>query len=271
MIVVTGGTGNVGRALVEVLATAGEQVTAVSRQPAQLPEGVRHRQADLAEPASLRAAFEGAEALFLIVAGDDPEAVLDAARKGGVRRIVLLSSQGAGTRPESYRHPAAFEKAVRLSGLEWTIMRPGGFHSNAYAWAESVRLQRTAAAPFGDVGLPAIDPSDIAEVAAVLLRETGHGGRTYELTGPALVTPRERGAVIGAALGEPVRFTEQTRAEARAQMLRFMPEPVADGTLAILGEPTAAEQRISPDVERLLGRAPRTFADWTARNIAAFR
>jgi hypothetical protein len=54
-------------------------------------------------------------------------------------------------------------------------------------------------------------------------------------------------------------------------MLRFMPGPVVDGTLAILGEPSAAEQRISPDVERILGRAPASFADWAARNIAAFR
>jgi hypothetical protein len=50
-----------------------------------------------------------------------------------------------------------------------------------------------------------------------------------------------------------------------------MPEPVVDGTLAILGEPSAAEQRVSPDVEQILGRAPGTFAKWAVRNIAAFR
>ncbi|WP_326825784.1 SDR family oxidoreductase [Streptosporangium sp. NBC_01756] len=271
MIVVTGATGNVGRELVRMLAAAGEQVTAVSRQPAPLPEGVRHSQADLAEPASLRSALEGARALFLLVAGEDPQTILDQAEAAGVRRVVLLSSQGAGTRPQTYRHPAAFEEAVRRSGLDWTILRPGGFDSNAYAWAETIRSQRTAAAPFGDVGLPTIDPADIAEVAAVVLRQAGHAGRTYELTGPAPVTPRERAEAIGAALGAPVRFDEQTREEARAQMLQFMPEPVVDGTLSILGEPTAAEQKVSPDVERLLGRAPRAFADWAARNVAAFR
>jgi hypothetical protein len=54
-------------------------------------------------------------------------------------------------------------------------------------------------------------------------------------------------------------------------MLQFMPEPVVEGTLAILGEPTPAEQRVSPHVEQILGRSPRTFAEWAARNIAAFR
>ncbi|WP_233512350.1 hypothetical protein [Micromonospora deserti] len=75
---------------------------------------------------------------------------------------------------------------------------------------------------------------------------------------------------IADALGEPVRFVEQSRAEARAQMLRFMPEPVVETTLDILGTPKPAEQRVSPDVERILGRPPRTFADWVAHNSAAF-
>ncbi|NUW43881.1 NAD(P)H-binding protein [Nonomuraea rhodomycinica] len=269
MIVVTGATGNVGRALVDTLAAAGEQVTAVSRRPAQVPDGVRHHSADLGDPASLRPALDGAAALFLLVAGDDPHAILKQA--AGVGRIVLLSSQGAGSRPEVYRHPALFERAVRESGADFTILRPGGFASNAFAWAESIRTTRTAAAPFGDVGLPVIDPADIAEVAAAVLRGAGHAGRTYELTGPAPVTPRERAAAIGAALGEPVRFVEQTREEARTQMLQVMPEPVVEGTLAILGAPTAAERAVSPDVERVLGRAPRTFAEWAARNVPAFR
>jgi uncharacterized protein YbjT (DUF2867 family) len=274
MIVVTGATGNVGRELVRTLVSAGEEVRAVSRRPRQMPEDsgrIGHWQADLAEPTSLRTALDGADALFLLVAGEDPRAILDQAGAGGVRRVVLLSSQGAGTRPEVYRHPVAFEDRLRRSGLDWTILRPGGFATNAYAWAGSVRAERTAAAPFGDVGLPAIDPADIAAVAATTLREAGHAGRTHELTGPAPVTPRERVSAIGDALGTPVRFVEQTREEARAQMLGFMPEPVVEGTLAILGEPTAAEQKVSPAVEHILGRAPHTFADWAARNVAAFR
>ncbi|WP_441245085.1 SDR family oxidoreductase [Kitasatospora sp. McL0602] len=271
MIVVTGATGNVGQELVRILVEAGEQVTAVSRRPAQLPDGVRHLQADLAESQSLRTALDGAEALFLLVAGDDPQGILDLAEAGGVRRVVLLSSQGVGTRPEVYRHPAAFEDAVRRSGLEWTILRSGGLNSNAFAWAETIRTQRTAAAPFGDVGLPTVDPADVAEVAATVLRESGHAGRTYDLTGPAPVTPQQRAEAIGDALGTPVRFVEQTRAEARAQMLTFMPEPVVEGTLAILGRPLPAEQEVSSAVERILGRAPRTVADWAARTAPAFR
>ena len=274
MIVVTGATGNVGRALVRMLTGAQLPVTAVARHitDADVPAGVRAVAADLAEPAGLRDAFDGARALFLLVAGEDPEGVLAAARAAGIRQVVLLSSQGAGTRPQAYRHPGLFEAAVRTSGLDWTILRSGGMTTNVLAWAESIRTRRAAEAPFGDVALPFVDPEDVAAVAAAVLRSRdAHLGATYTLTGPAPTTPRERAAAIAAALGEPVRFTEQTRAEAHELMARFMPLPVVEGTLAILGEPTEAEQQVSPDVERVLGRAPGGFDAWAERNAPAFR
>ncbi|MFI6684168.1 NAD(P)H-binding protein [Streptomyces sp. NPDC050485] len=280
MIVVTGATGNVGRPLVRALVAVGERVTTVSRQLPPVEKGlagVRHVRADLAEPESLKSALDGADALHLLIAGGgegvDPHAVLGAAKSGGVRRVVLQSSQIVGTRPGavSHQHLAAFEDAVRRSGLDWTVLRPGGFHSNAFMWAESVRSHRTVAAPFPDTGLPAIDPADIAEVAALALCDPAHAGRTYELTGPAPVSPREQARAIGDAVGSAVRFIALSRDEARAQLSRFMPEPVVDGTLAVLGEPSPAEQRVSPAVEQLLGRPPRAFAEWAARNSAAFR
>jgi uncharacterized protein YbjT (DUF2867 family) len=275
MIVVTGATGNVGRTLVPALIAAGERVTTVARGASVLamPGGV---QASLNEPESLKPAFAGAEALFLLTSGDWVSAggdgsvildVLDVARAGGVRRVVLLSSQGVG----SGRHASELEDAVKESGLEWTMLRPGGFNSNAFLWAESVRAQRVVAAPFGDVGLPIVDPVDIAAMAVVSLLETGHGGHTYTLTGPELISPRQQAAAIADVLGEPVRFVEQTKEQAWAQMTQFMPERVVDATLAILGAPSALEQQVSSDVERVLGRRPHGFAEWAERNIAAFR
>lgn len=176
MIVVTGATGNVGRPLVQALAGAGEQVTAVSRRVTKGAGRVRFHQADLAEPESLKPAVHGADAMFLLTSPDflangDLTEVMNVVRAAGVRRVVLLSSQGVGTQ----RHPSNLEDAVMQSGLEWTMLRPGNFNSNALQWAGSVRTRRIVAAPFGDVALPAIDPVDIAAVAAVALREPGHG------------------------------------------------------------------------------------------------
>ena len=279
MIVVTGATGNIGLPLTQALAEAGAQVTAVSRHAATVPEGVRHVTADLASPASLEPALAGAKALFLLLSGDlhatgaNPADVISAAVTAGVRRVVLLSTLGVATRPFGTTRIAmrTLEDTLRGSGLDWVVLRPGGFASNALWWAESVRTQRVVAAPFGDTGVPIIDPADIAEVAAACLLDTRHNGGVYELTGPEVITPRRQTQAIAAALGEPVRFHELTRAEAKAGMTRGMPAELTDDTLDILSDPTPAELRISPDVERVLGRAPRAFGEWAERNVAAFR
>jgi len=264
MIMVVGATGNVGAPLVRMLAEAGEEVTAVSRRITEAPPGVVVRQGELAS-----VSFTGVSALFLMVSGafvpvDD---VLARAGAAGVRRVVALSSQGVATG----RHPAVLEDSVRRSGLEWTLLQPGAFASNAFQWAESIRSSREVVAPFADVALPVVDPSDIAAVAAEALRSEGHAGKSYVLTGPAAITPREQAAALAEAVGEPVRFIEQTREEARAVMSGFMPPEVVDVTLGVLGAPTPAEQEVSPDVSRVLGRPPRPFAEWASRFAGAFK
>ncbi|MEV5649179.1 NAD(P)H-binding protein [Nocardia sp. NPDC052254] len=272
MIVVTGATGNVGRPLVQALVDAGAPVTAVARRAAEMPAGVRSVQADLIEPESLAPVLRGVEAMFLLTGPDflakgDIAKVAKVVEKAGVPRVVLLSSQGVGTK----RHSPHLEDAVRQLDVEWTMVRPGNFDSNALQWAESVRTGRVVVAPFGDVALPAVDPVDIAEVAAVALREPGHGGAIYTLTGPEPISPRQQAEAIGDVLGEPVRFVEESREQARTRMLGFMPELVVEATLDVLGTPTAAEQSVQSDVERVLGRPARTFTEWAARHIAAFR
>lgn len=272
MIVVTGATGNVGRPLVRALVAAGEEVTAVSRRDGDVPAGVRHVRADMADPLGLVPALEGADSVFLLTGPDflangDLGKVVDVLRDNDVRRVVYLSSRGVTTG----RHAPVMEESVTRSGLDWTILRPGGFHSNALQWAETIRTQRMLAAPFGDIGLPNIDPTDIADVAAVTLREPGHTGKTYELTGPAPVSPRQQAEAIADVLGEPVRFAEQTRAEARELMVRYMPEPIVEITLDVLGTPSPEDQRVCQDVPALLGRPARTFAEWAAENVVAFR
>jgi uncharacterized protein YbjT (DUF2867 family) len=279
MIVVTGATGNIGRPLTQALAEAGQQVTAVSRRSAPVPDGVRHVAADLARPTELKPVLDGAAALFLLLSGDlhaaeyDPAGLIREAVDAGVRRIVLLSSQGVVTRPFGPTRIAMreLEDTLRESAPEWAILQPGGFASNALWWAESVRTQGLVAAPYGDVGVPIIDPADIAAVAAACLLDDRHAGGVYQLTGPEVITPREQAGVIADALGSPVRFHEFTRAEAKAAMSQAMPAELADDTLDILGAPTSAELRVSPDVERVLGRPPHPFSVWADRNIAAFR
>ncbi|MGY5008583.1 SDR family oxidoreductase [Streptomyces sp. 900105755] len=298
MITVTGATGNIGRTLVDLLTEAGEEVVAVSRRPrhprqasaAAAPgvSAVRWAEGHVGDTASMRAPLTGASALFIVLGGElnafgeDPKLLLRAAADAGVERVVLVSSQVSATRPEAPSHARLreFEAAVRASGLDSTILRPGGFASNALAWADTIRAKRTVFAPFADVALPVVDPADIAAVAAAALRAGGiggaggaggQGGRVYELTGPEPVSPRQQAAVISAALGEEVTFVELSREEAHAAMARFMPEEAVEGTLDVLGAPLPAESRVSTDVATVLGRPAGGFAGWVGRNLPAFR
>lgn len=280
MIVVTGATGNVGRLVVDNLAAAGHAVTAVSRgSSGPLPSrpGVTPALADLADVASITDALAGASALFVLVSGAgghvDGQALLAAASRAGVRRVVLQSSQAVATRPGSiaYAPLAALEDAVRNSGLAWTVLRPGGFATNAFAWIQTIKEKHAVFAPFVDIALPAVDPADIAEVAAAALTDPAHAGATYTLTGPAATTPRQRVAALGEALGHPLQLVQLSPEQAHSKLSEQMPESVVESTLEILGQPTAEEQRISPDVEAVLRRPGSTFASWARRNVGAFR
>ena len=102
------------------------------------------------------------------------------------------------------------------------------------------------------------------------LREDGHHGRAYTLTGPAVITPRDQAAALAEAIGTPITFLELTPEQAKQNMLRFMPEPVADHTLTILGTPTREEQQISHDIETVLGRRATPYARWAQRHRAMY-
>ena len=102
-ILVTGATGNVGSAVVAELGDRGLPVRAFVRDPdraaAILGPDVELAVGDFADPASIRAALEGIEVVFLACANVPPQVeyeirVIDAAARAGVRRLVKLSASG---------------------------------------------------------------------------------------------------------------------------------------------------------------------------------
>lgn len=280
MIIVTGATGNIGRPLVNLLADAGHAVTALARGTAPLPsrDDVKPLVADLSDLDTVTPALAGADAVFLLVTGDlvagdlDIRTLLHAADAAGVHRLVLLSSQLAGTRPRSASHSgsAKIENAVRSSDLDWTILQPAGFMSNDLRWADTVRAQRKVFSPYADTPLPVIAPFDIASVAAEVLTADGHSGRSYVLTGPEALSPRQRVRHLGEALGEELVLAELSHDDAKAQLMQQMPEPIAEGTLRVLGHPTAEEQTTSHAVPEILGRPATSYAAWAEYVADAF-
>ncbi|WP_371102361.1 SDR family oxidoreductase [Streptomyces sp. PU_AKi4] len=277
MILVTGATGNIGSALVRQLHGSGASpVRGLTRDAARasFPDGVEAVEGDLARPASLKPALEGVRSLFLVPGMGADADVLTAARQAGVEHVVLVSSITVRTHPHlpAAAGNLAVERLLQDSGMSWTILRPTQFASNALWWAASIREHRSIRVPYADIGLPAVHPADIAAVARGALTEPGHHGRTYALTGPERITPRQQARAIGAALGHEVSVEEIGREEAHRQMTPFLGEQTAHAVLDLMGGDVNDELlKVHDTVPSVTGSPARPFRQWATENVTAFR
>ena len=276
MIVVTGGTGRVGRGIVAELSERGLPVRVVSRRPGPLPPGAQAAVADLADPASLEPHLRGAGALFLLwpftsaemTAALAPKVAEIAARHVG--RVVYLSAQPAGERPGSFW--ALAERAIADSGVAWTFLRPTGFASNTLMWADQIRSGDVVRWPFGAAARSLIDERDIAAVAVRALTGDGHAGARYVLSGPAVLTQAEQLAAIARALGRQLAWEEVPRAAAQQMLAAAWGDPgFARSALDTWEQFVTVPETVTSTVRDVTGAPARSFADWAAANAGAFR
>ncbi|MGW5879049.1 SDR family oxidoreductase [Nocardiopsis terrae] len=285
MILVLGATGTVGRPVVEELVEQGHRVRALSRAPerAGLPGKVEVLRGSAADEASVAAALEGVRSVFVILSGDVAEQAAafaeavtgaDPGRRSRLEHIVLLSSA-------SVLHPLEHgiaadhrraEESVRGIGVPWTFLRPGPFHSNSTWWAQGIRETGVARCLIGNQPGAPIDESDIAAAAVTVLTGEGHGGRSYELTGPEVITSAEQVTAIGAVLGRDLGF----EVAPPGQVVDTFTSITGDREAAVtnvraLHSPQVPWARAKDTVERLTGRPPRTFQEWARDNADLFR
>jgi uncharacterized protein YbjT (DUF2867 family) len=269
VIVVTGASGTVGREVVAALRAVGEDVRAVVRDPgrASAPAGVDVVAGDLDRPASLAGPLAGARGVFLLGGFADMPGLLSEIRRAGVERVTLLGSGCVvgGRRDNAItRMWLESEAAVRDSGVAWTVLRSSGFASNALRWLDQLRAGDVVRAPWPDVAIAAIDPADVAAAAVAVLTRPGHESTTPMLTGPAALRPADQVAILGRVLGRDLRYEPQTDDEARAAMAGRFPDDVVDAFFAFYSAGEYDDSIVRPDLPRLIGRRPRSFADWAA-------
>jgi uncharacterized protein YbjT (DUF2867 family) len=284
LVTVTGSSGTIGTELVRLLSAAGAPTRAVVRdaRKARAAPHVAWLQADLSNPDLLEPAIAGTRRLFLLTGNDrgfgrTQIGIVRAAEELGVGHIVKASALGASDHSKSWigREHWEVEQAIQQSGMRWTMLRPHAFMQN---WlgdlAESVKTEDVFYSPIGDGRVPFIDARDIAAVAAeVLLHPEAHAGKKYVLTGGEAVGYADLAAALTTVTGRAISYRPISMDEARARMVASGASTESvDAVLAIAayqkeGGPTAT---VSPTVQRLLGRPPRSIRDFVRDNAERF-
>ena len=270
-----GGTGQLGGAVAQVLDMQGLRFRLLARTLARAPAGLAHAAivaGDLAQPDGLAAAL--ADCSWLVIVPPDGPAMpgliaglFDAARAASVRRIVKVSARLAREDPpESFgiEHAAA-DAHLRRCGADWTVLRPSFFMQSFAMFAEPMRNLRRIPLPCGAGRVAFIDIGDIAAAVVHCLDAPDTIGQSYTLTGPRAVGFEEAAQRIGTAAGKPLAYRPLPPL-LFGWLLRF--GAGLDGwTVLRLKQLCAAvtlgkEAEVTGDLERLLGRPGRDFADY---------
>ncbi len=281
-VLVVGATGKVGSVLVRLLEQQAVAVRAASRTPLAQKTEIPTTQwvhLDLERSESFDDALQGVSTVFMMARpGDEhPEStaipLMSAMKRSGVTRVVNLTAMGCDKRPDFGLRRV--ELALETSGMAWTHLRPNFFMQIFYTgphFAQISRL-RQIRLPAGDAAISFIDAQDVAAVAAKCIVETGHDERAYTLTGGEALTHGDITAAITEVSNGPVAYTALTEDEARVEFAKAgLPTENVERLIGFYRiVRTGLAGVVSSDVQNLLGRAPRTFAEFVAEHPTTWK
>lgn len=280
MIIVTGATGRLGRAVVERLAdrVPTDQLGVSVRDPARAADlaarGIRVRRGDFDDPDSLANAFEAAGQVLIVSGPADPaphQAAIDAAKAAGAGRILYTSHQAANLDSlfSATRGHAATEQDLADSGVPFTALRNGFY-------ASTTTFMLRSALETGELILPEDGPvswtahRDLVDAAVLALTEPGRlDGITPALTGPGVLDYAEAAAIATDLTGRKItRVTVPDEEWKQTALGRGMPEHLADLTLGIFAAARRGEFAVvDPALPSLLGRPATTLREVLAAEL----
>jgi uncharacterized protein YbjT (DUF2867 family) len=283
MILITGASGSVGKAVLAEVTRSGEKHRAMYRskeEAAKAPAGAETVIADFSDKASLAPALHGVESVYL-VCSPIPDLMklegnaIEASEAAGVRRIVLNSALGAGDYGKSFPSwHRKVEDKLKATKMAYCILRPNSFMQNVLTYfAPSIRAQGAFYGAMGNARTSYLDVRDIAVVAAKALRGGGHDGKTYELNGPEALTYAEVAEKISKHAGITARYVDIPVAAQRKAMLdQGMPEWQVTALLELQEYYTGGQGgTLDGLLEKLLGRPAITMDQFLAEYAKEFR
>jgi uncharacterized protein YbjT (DUF2867 family) len=196
-----------------------------------------------------------------------------------VKRVVTLSAMNVDDnldeQPSRYRgdRNKEVEDAVVGSGLEWVSLRAGFFAINTLqAWGAQIRAGDIVRGPYATFAEAPIHEWDLVGVGARALLTDELVGRRLELTGPQSLTHEEMVAIIGNAIGRPLRYQEVPPEAAKQGMVQHgFPEPFVEALMARYAKKVGQAAPLTGEVKKILGRPAHSFAEWVADHAASFK
>ncbi len=290
MFVVLGASGHTGKIVASNLLTAGQKVRVVSRKAEHVQplinRGAELAAADIADKASLTAAFKGAEAAYVLLPPDMAstdyrgrqerisDAIADAVKAAGVNHVVVLSSVGAdkpsGTGPVVGLHNLE-QKLNRIDNLNVLFLRAGYFMENTLPQIGVIRKMGSLAGPLRpDLKVPMIPTRDIGKAAAdALLKRNFHWKETRELLGQRDLDYVEAASIIGKAIGKPsLSYVQAPDDQLRPALMQMgMSANMADLLLEMTGAMNAGYMKpLEP--RSAANTTPTTYETFVAEEFA---
>lgn len=268
-IIVSGASGNLGGLTVDKLLARGvaaNRLILVSRTPDELKpyadKGATVRFGDFTKPESLAAAYAGGTRMLLISVGGSPtepaamllKRAIDAAKTAGVKHIAYTSYVGItrGDVEGRAADHAETEKLLKESGLAWTMLRNSIYMDGLIGQAARMIADGKATIPPNEWKIGYIAREDCAEAAAAVLSTSGHEGKAYDITGPALLGVRETAETATAVTGKPIEVV-QGGADTRPGFGREAMNFTTDHFQQLTGHaPMSVRQLFDANKERLL-------------------
>lgn len=277
---VTGATGQLGRLVVEKLKqkVASSTIVALVRNPEKAADlGVEAIVFDYNKPEGLVTSLQGIDKLLLISGNEigqrlpQHKAVIDAAKQAGIKQLFYTSILHADSSSLSLAvEHAATEKAIKASGLTYTLLRNGWYTENYTGSAKGAVSAGALIGNAGDGKISSATRVDYAEAAAVVLAGAGHEGKTYELAGDEAYTLTELAAEISKQSGKNIPYNNLTEAEYEGVLKSFgLPDGLAE---MLANSDTGASKGglydDSKQLSKLIGRPTTSLAKVVADALA---
>lgn len=281
-ILVIGITGNIGSEVAKHLRLAGKPVKAavrdINKAKKMFGEDMEYVNFDFEDESTLDEALKDVNKVFLV----RPPAVSDAkkyikpfiemAKQKNIKQIAFLSLMGIERNPIPPHYK--IEKYIKKSGIPYTFLRPSFFMQNLNTThAKDIKEKNDIFLPAGYAKVSFIDVRDIGEVGAKVLIEEGHENKAYTLTGGEAITYSDVAEIMTKELGRKIIYSNPSSKVFKEAMVKsgIKEEFATVMVFLYMSTKMGMAKKVTPELERLLGRKPTTVEQYVKDYIDTWK